>query len=139
MRCVAESSAGLQNMSSHRIPYALCFVAAGLPVSPVVYLVARQSVVAALLVLFILVLWSTYLMRFSVDGPWQRNAWWLLTSAIGVSIIYLVAFRMDNDVGALTVIRKLTSVYLQVIVAIAVALNVLLLNLFRYLVVRRQR
>jgi hypothetical protein len=114
---------------SPRLPSALCFVAAALPVAPVIYLVAFQSVVAAMIGLVILLFWSRELARLSDFDFRRRNTGWLLANVAGVvSIIALMDVKLGRTFGDVGWIDTLTSSADWIFVAVASVLSMCLLN-----------
>jgi hypothetical protein len=114
--------------SRQRLPLVLSFVATVLPVCPAIYLIAFQSVIAAATVLVILLFWSNVIARLSALDVWKRNAGWLLSSVVGVVGIALIPIKLDSSSGEVSLIGTLTSSGFWVIVAVAVALTLSLLN-----------
>ena len=136
---VAISKLRRSDRQSPRLPSALCFVAVILPVAPVIYLIAFQSVAAAMIGLVILLLWSNVLALLSVFDFWRRNAAWLLANVVGVvSIIYLMDMKLDSSFGDARSIETLTSSAVWILVAVASALSMSLLNALKAIQIRKR-
>jgi hypothetical protein len=122
-----------------RLPSALCFVAVALPVVPAIYLVAFQSVAAAMIGFVILLLWSKVLALLSAFDFWRRNSGWLLANVVGgVSIISLMDMKLDSSFGDARSIDTLTSSAAWIFVAVASALSMSLLNALKALQIRKR-
>jgi hypothetical protein len=117
--------------SSQRLPFVLCFIATVLPVCPAIYLIAFQSVIAAIAILIIVLFWSKMLARLSALDAWKRNAGWLLASVVGVLGIAFLAIKLDSGIGDGSLIGTLASSVFWVIVAVPIALTLILLNALR--------
>jgi len=124
---------------SSRLPSALCFVAAALPVAPAIYLIAFQSVVAAMVGLIILLCCSKVLVHLSAFEFWRRNAGWLLVDVVGVaSIISLMDMKLDSGFGDARSIDALMSLADWMFVAVASVLSLSLLNALKAIQIRKR-
>jgi len=90
-----------------------------------------QSVIAAIGILIVLLLWSKLLSHLSALDAWKRNSGWLLATAVEVLGIALIPIQFDTSIGKVGLIGTPTSLGFWAIVAVAVTLTVILLNVLR--------